>query len=155
MTGPGPKDQLKCQALVSLLQVSKRTVAFLVSCFVVMFVCREENNPSRWQENHLFSSCNAKKPPKNLNIIYTVLGQTFKLQHWKKCYASSPINGSRNAEENEEHRKTRNQSKFGIFFQNRVSSIRYTDTQFLSLFRCRLNKYGGRSSPIWNCSYVV
>lgn len=48
--------------------------------------------------------------------------------------ASSPINNYPNAKRNEQHGKTRNQSKFGVFFQNRLSSIRYTDTQFLFFF---------------------
>lgn len=81
----GPEDQSERGALVSLLRVSKRTLAFLLSCFVVMFVCREENNPSQRQKSSFISMRQCKKKP-NKNTLYTVLWQTFKLQS-----ASSPI----------------------------------------------------------------
>lgn len=83
---------------------------------------------------HAAMQCKKIPPPPKKNIIYTVLCQTFKLLKKTLLSASSPISGYRNAEENEQRRKTRNQSQFGVFFQNRVGSIRYIDTQLYHFF---------------------
>lgn len=81
----GPEDQLKCQALVWLLQVSKRAVAFLVSCLLWCLSAEEKTIRHSGRRIPLFPRCNAG------NIIYTVLRKSLKLFRGKtRCKAWVP-----------------------------------------------------------------
>lgn len=154
----GPEDQLKCQALVSLLQVSKCAVAFLVSCFVVMFVCRGENNPPQWQKNSFISARQCKK-----HYIYSTAQKFEAVPGKTRCKARVPPLTLTEMQSEWTAEKNKESIKICCFLprQRQPDSVHcHTVFNFFlasNFYGCRQNKCGARQSYLkpFLCSLAV
>lgn len=154
----GPEDQLKCQALVWLLQVSKRAVAFLVSCFVVMFVCRGENNPPQRQKNYFISALQCRK-----HYIYSTAQKFEAVPGKTRCKAWVPPLTLTEMQSEWTAEKNKESIKICCFLpkQRQRDSVHcHTVFNFFlasNFYGCRQNKCGARQSYLkpFSCSWAV